>query len=295
MGRPRLWRIKALTRAEIEVRNRFIEGLEKLASASTIRERLRQDWDLFLRLNQLNPTCKALELFVADFSMVLAPSSAHEYCSKLSSLPAMKLPGFRTVWSHLCRLLNIRAADADTKHALDIDHATASKIISNVEDEADRMALSIMALLGPRAQDVRHLRVRQLDIPVLNLRRKYAKEHYRANVRIAKNRKCLGRRVNLYVPVEMRSPLRRTANTLGTFLRECHEDHKVFAKCTANRLNRSLRKACEKLEIGHYTTYSFRRMYICEAIRFHKRNFTKVRELTLHFAEETIRSYYDKW
>jgi len=295
MGRPRLWKIKALSRSEVEARNRFLESLEKLLTKSNIRERLRMDWELFLRLNNLAPCPASLNLFVADMALSVRESTAYEYASKMSSLQALKLPGMRTTWSHLCRLLNVRAADAESKHALDIDHGTAEAIIEAVENECDRNALRVTLLIGPRSKDVTHLRTHQLDIPFIPLSKVVKKQYYRAQVRIAKNRKTLGKRVNLYVPVEMRMPVRASANKLAKFLERMTSGEKIFAGCTASRLNRGLAAACLKLGLPRVTTYSFRRLYICEAIRYEKRNFTKVRDLTLHFAEETIRAFYDRW
>lgn len=295
MGRKRLWEIKTLNRQEIDARARFIEALHRLVTTSNIRERLRQDWDLFLVMNNLQPCPRTLELFIADLSLSLKATTAYEYTSKLSYLPCMKLPGMRPTLMTLMRLLNIRAADEEVRKALDISHGMAERIIRTVEDREARFALSVMALLGPRAQDVRWLRTKQLDIPRLSTRRRFPKRFYRAQIRVAKNRKELGKRVNLYVPAEMRAPLRRTANALSKFLRRQDPEAKIFAKCTAARLNSILRAVCLDLGVPRVTTYSFRRLYVSEAIRYCNRDFSMARNLTLHFAEDTIRSYYDQW
>jgi len=297
MGRPRKWKIHTLTQLEVEARGRFLTQLESLGTRSNIRDRLRQDWNLFLHLNGYDANPRSLDLFIADLALALSPSTAHEYVAKLSSLPAMKLPGMHVRWQHLSRLLNIRAADAETKRALDVDHQTAERILDRVANETDRNALRVMMILGLRAKDVTHLRAKQLEVPTLDVNRRFPKKFYRAEVRIAKNRKELGQRVKLYVPVEMRAPVRGSANKLSRFLEGQPGECKVFAECSTNRLNRALAAACEALTppLPKITTYSLRRLYISEAIRYCKRNWEKVRELTLHFSADTIKGYYDKW
>ena len=297
MGRPRKWNIHKLERNEVALRERFLESLEKLVSSSNIRERLRQDWELFLRLNLLEPSAHAIRLFMADLALSLAPSSAHEYASKLSTLPALKQAPIRAAWAHVCRLLNVRAADADLRTATKIEsYSCARRALAAVANETERNALRLMLVLGPRAKDLTHLRIRQLDIPILRLGQKYKKRCYRAHIRIAKNRKSLGRRVVLNVPADMREVVREEANRLGHFLRNAarrDDDSKIFSRCSASVLNNALKRACEVAQLPRYTTYSFRRLYIAEIIRQCKRNFSRVRDHTLHFAEETIKAYYD--
>ena len=97
---------------------------------------------------------------------------------------------------------------------------------------------------------------------------------YRAQVRVAKNRKALGRRVNLYVPVQMRAAVRRTANDLSRYLSSKDPEEKIFARCSASAINAALKKAGEKIGLPPTripTTYSFRSIFISEAIRFYKR------------------------
>ncbi len=199
MGRPRKWIVRTLTGADVSACRVFLTRFRKLESASNIRETLRIDFEHFLVLNGLAPCPDALGLFVADMAMNVAPSKGHEYASKLSGLGCMRLPGMRTCLNSLTRLLNIRAADSECKEALAVDHGTAERVIAAIPDATQRAALSVVTFLGPRAKDVTHLRRKQLDVDFvpLNLRKSESrKRHYRAQVRIAKNRKSLARRVN---------------------------------------------------------------------------------------------------
>ncbi len=297
MGRPRKWVIRTLSRREIEDRERFIEGLYKLLNASPIRERLRQDWDLFLLRNCLTPSARALELFVADAAVALKETSAAEYCDKMSSLPALKLPGMRQAHWRLRKALHIRAADVDLRHALDIDTKTAKKIIAHIDDEPIKYAITLMGLVGPRCKDLTHIRRRQLDIKK-NTAAKSKKAHqafHRVQVRVAKNRKQLSRRVNLYVPTEWRLPLEAEGRKVSLWLDTISDDEKPFAHISTQKANAALARACDRAGVRRVTTYSFRRIFITDIIRICKRDFTKIRQYTLHFAEDTIRSFYDKW
>lgn len=298
MGRPRLWVIRALSRREREARERFIEELRELIDNNHVRARLRADWDLFLALNGLVASVPALELFVADLAMALAPSTAAEYVAKLSSLPCMRVAGLRSCHNLLVRLFNVRAADYEAKKAVSITHRQAITIVRKIPSPLLRAILSIMALMGPRAKDITHLRPSQLDVPTLCLSRRYLKRYYRAQVRIAKNRKSLGKRAILYVPVEWRSPLRAMGNRLSRFLAGFpakDRNTQIFRNCKTPTLNDALKKACDELKIPRVTTYSFRRLYVSEVIRLCGRNFSRVRQFTLHFSEDTIRAFYDKW
>ena len=291
MARPRLWRITRLTNAEVDARRRFILELKNLISANNIRERLRMDWDLFLELNLLTPTPQTLELFVADMCCSLKESTAAEYTSKLHSIPALKLTGMRGCLTRLIRLLNIRAADADTRRALSITHAQCSLVLGTLPC-LERGALTMMALIGPRAKDVSRLRQKQIDIPHVRANREKG-VFYRAEIRIAKNRKKLGRRASLWVPAEWRCPLLRDANYLHRYLHQFGAEERPFASCTTRRLNDALSVACREAGQPRMTTYSFRRLFITEVIRRCNRDFAKVRNYTLHFAEDTIRAFYD--
>lgn len=294
MVRPRLWVVQKLERIAIEERERFLSQLHTYIKASGIRARLRQDWDLFLVLNNFDACPRALELFVADMALALSESTVAEYTMKLSSLPALKLPAMRGCWTLLTRLLNVRAADADTKRALNITHGECQSILKKI-DWPYRGALAAMALLGPRAADVVRLRRSQLDVPWLAATASTRGVFYRAQIRVAKNRKRLGRRVNLYVPAEWRMPLQSEGNFLHKALREYRDEDRPFASCTTTSLNRAIARACIAVGLPRCTTYSFRRLFISEIIRHCKRDFAKVRTYTLHFAEETVRAYYDSW
>lgn len=291
VGRPRKWVIRTLSRREIEDRERFVESLYKLLNASNIRERLRQDWDLFLLRNELTPSPRSLELFVADACLALKESSASEYCDKMSSLPALKLPGMRAVHWKLRKALRVRAADVDLRHALDIDHAMARKILSHLNDETIRSAISLMALMGPRCADIRRLRRRQLDIQKTQKKNTF----HRVQVRMAKNRKSLGRRANLYVPVEWRIPLAPEAHRLSLWLETKEPEERPFEGVTTGRANAALARACDAAGVDRVTTYSFRRIFMTEVIRLCKRDFDKVLSYTLHFSKDTVRAFYDKW
>lgn len=179
-----------------------------------------------------------------------------------------------------------------------MDHQTAEKVIQAIADPAQRAAVAAILVLGPRAQDVTHLRPKQIDVThvPLSLRPTEAKKrYYRAQVRVAKNRKSLGKRINLYIPVDLRATVRPTANRLSRWLESVDPKEKVFARCGAGVLNKAIEIACLKVGTPKLTTYSFRRLFISEAIRYYKRDFVKVREVTLHFAEETLKAYYDRW
>lgn len=296
MGRERKWKIVKLTQREINIRLRKLEELERLDVQCNIKDRLRKDWDLFLEENSLDPGVYALRLFIADMTMSLSPSSAHEYCSKLSQLPVMKLPGVRGAWRRLNHLLNILAADSETTAALNITHATAEKIIDAIENPLIKNALRVMVLLGPRAKDLTWLRRRQLDIPKWSSRSRT--KAYRARILVAKNRKHLSRRVNLTVPMAMRSVARRTGDALHRFLETVPPEEKLFATVSTPSINKAIAGACVRLGLNltrAYTTYSFRRLFISEVIRYCKRDFGKCMQYTLHFEERTIKAYYDAW
>jgi len=114
-------------------------------------------------------------------------------------------------------------------------------------------------------------------------------------VRVAKNRKVLGKRAVLHVPSVWRGMFQEEAETLREFLKEHSSEKHPFSCITNHRMNEEIKVACMKI-FGESkgTTYSFRRLYIYDIIELLNCDFSRVCDYTLHFEKRTIRAFYDK-
>ena len=297
MGRPRLWKPRRTTGGRKLEGHTALEDLKKkYITTSNIGNRLKEDYENFCRANDLDLELpSSLELMVEDMlagplpgqSKGLKYSSIAEYLDKLQY---RLLPPLKRKCVELQHVVSVAAADDDIHHAVDISHAEACAVLRRIRNPKVKNHLLLMALVGCRSRDATWIRPSQVSLP-----RDHACNPIKVMIRIAKNRKRMGKRIQLVIPPKWRLPFLEFIPQLSRFLGSHDYDSQPFLGQKVGALNTALKMACSDARVKVFTTYSLRRLYVHEIIRLTKRNFSQAREYTLHFCEETIRSHYDLW
>jgi len=300
-GAPRLW---TPTRACLERQqrgaDRFTFLQDKYSTATSLNTRLEADYFDWCALNN-SPPADPISLQGMINDMLAGPlrqgakglklSTVREYCIKLKSIPQVKSCAFmRSKMKFISNIVATAAADEEIQHAVDIDHADCLRIFKCIPPGRTKAHLAMIALCGARAKDVSFLRPAQISIPV-NL----TTGMIHVQVRIAKNRKRAGKRVNLVLPPNWRFGLAPLGAVARSYLANQPPDSQSFLGTPVAILNAALASACAVAKVTCITTYSLRRLFVHEMIRLCKRDFEKVQRYTLHFCPDTLRANYDKW
>jgi len=239
-------RRKYWPRAVTEADKAAWERLKRAYGANTDnRDRVNDDYDVFLRASLLESNAESLGWFLGQMSRDLAASSCASYLKHV-------LAKNRVNGSKLVRNV-AEAYNADTigGHAPDIELNVLLKYIELAPPEIQPV-LWLLLVTGLRVKDLSRLRRRQIA-------RKKTGLSFLLCLTKGRRRRCL--RCKLDIPAEWHGKI---PDSLIEILVQSRQSKKkrIFKNHTANKLNAQLRKMSKSHNLPRPTTYSFRRHYM---------------------------------
>jgi integrase len=272
-------------------------------SGSAAKEAHWRCYEEFCVANQLDPVTdfqKATPRFAASLlEQNRLPSTVKVYMLHLKEHVEQQQKPFDA----LIHALDVRIARRGHDHAMDLDVASISSLLSHafVENSERTLAMAFMWCTGVRCQDLKEIRGKQVDV---------TKEFFRVEIRLAKNTRHALDRAEIRVPIEWLPPM---AEGIIVALieriqraRVAAPEEPLFGTLSVASLNALLVTAWKKehrlqIDKAHQcpTSYTFRRSFL-EQIS--KRcmdadgqvDYKRVCQFTLHKSEKTPRAYYAK-
>jgi len=286
MGRPRKFTPRLATAADLD-RWRAVEARYGDEQNGRTRERICQEFLSFHRMNVTNIVTSFKLWIGAASSDGLMWSTIDTYSGYISRVVMPDLSSAdRIEWRLARKIVRAAHADEDTGGARACTREELQKIL--IESDLNmRQAIALIAYTGARWADIRRLRLKQIAVK---------RNSIRIQVRISKNRRKRSLRRNLKI--------RDVAGKLGLELDpslfalvESNDDpfSRPFEKWKVDDINKHLKITCLKCGLEKLTSYSFRKFFIRNIIRYYEGDWATIINYTLHTKLDVVAAHYDAW
>ena len=278
-GRKRLWTPLRFT---AEQRERGAQLMKEWGRNTTQRTRILLDYEEACNLSGADPNDPAsVEATMGQMDMAtLGVGSIGTYLSHIKS--KYRLAATQAVFA-----AGVRSADAESKHAPDIDDEVLWRYVVNARTVSVQAVLYLEFICGFRSIAARFVRRRSVWLPSWDDPEQEGPEII---VTIDKTRKKKSQRATIRLPFmwNIRPP---PSWDVWCFIMRGDESDRLFPDMTASHINGALRRMSEEMGLPRPTTYSFRRAFINRIIPLvgSKKDLAKY---TLHFKEETVEAFY---
>jgi hypothetical protein len=167
-------------------------------------------------------------------------------------------------------------------HAVDFDQSVANKILDAVgtdyKEEAPIFWTMMITGLRPSCMD-------RLFGEDITFAEKFSEPHLRLKVRFTKGIRKTRKRREVFFPISnLPAPPERFIPKMKK------KQHPL--RCTAQKLNSTLKEICQKLKIERVTCGSFRRLYSKRIVPYCEQHHLKVSDMMLHGTDDMQKAHY---
>jgi len=275
MGRRPLFRPRVATAEDASVYQTLVDTYALDANDAT-RRRVVADFGSFAATNGLTDRpCTCLKLWLgACHRDGLAWSTIDTYSGYITkaTLPVLAL-GDRQEWLSIRAVIRAVHADSDTKAAPTVCRDHLIRILASPSLSLRvRQAIAAIAFTGCRLADARRWRRKQVFFGTRALK---------VEVHLSKNRRRRSKRRTIRI-MDCEELLGLTMDPSLPGLQYGDADERPLSGVTVGMVNTQLSRTCAILHLPRYTTYSFRKFFIQQVIKWFEYDWSQIVNLTLH-------------